>query len=261
MEKSFPNGRNAGSLVASPRIFAGVTARKMRRFELLRVLLPVVFLVLLCSPAFCAASSELVTNGLLSQGRAGQPAGWQPMAYFSTPDAVKFSWEVDPSGIGALKIVNMKANDSRWVQDFPVSPSTWYHISGWIRAQNVDKAAIGAHLSVAGAEFMSSDLRGTANWQLVEFWVQSKPGQKVFELECRLGSFSALAAGTAYFTAISVSEGQPPRSVQQIYGGKPWELPADQRRIAVWLFSIILTVGVVLLIWRFVLPRSSRIPP
>lgn len=255
------SNKQARSLAATPWISLGATWGKMRRLELLGFLLLAVLPGLRSSPALCATPVELVTNGLLSQGHTGQPVGWQHIAYFSTPDVSKYSWQVSPLGVGALGIFNVRPNDSRWVQDFAVSGSTWYHVSGWIRTENVGSSA-GAHLSVAENGYSSEDLRGTAAWRHVQFWMKTKPDQKSVELECRLGSFSALNTGTAYFTAISFSEGKPPPSApgEQIFGGKVWDYP-EKRRILVWLFSLMLTSGVALLLWRFIASTSGRIPP
>jgi hypothetical protein len=179
------------------------------------------------------------------------------MAYFSDPKSVKFGWQVEPDGIGVLQIINTKPNDSRWVQTIAVSPSTWYHVSGWIRSENVDRLPIGAYLSVAEIGSMSPDLRGTADWRFVEFWFQTNPDQKSINLECRLGGFSSLTTGAAYFTAISVSGGEPPQAVKPMYGA-PSAPPPNWRKIFVWLFDLILTVVVIFLLWRFVLPTFRR---
>lgn len=231
--------------------------KRRRRAEFLFL---AVALLLCYAPALGTTSDELERNGLLSQGHGGQPTGWTHMAYFSDPKSTRFGWEVDTEGIGVLKIANLKPNDSRWVQTIAVSPSTWYRVSGWIRSENVERIPIGAHLSVGGAVPISPDLRGTADWRLVEFWLQTNPDQKSMDLECRLGSFSSLTTGTAYFTAISVSRGEPPQAIKQMSGGAVAERP-NRHKIFVWLFDIILTLSVIFLLWRLVLPAFGRTLP
>ena len=207
-----------------------------------------------------AGGSELIVNGLLAEGADGTPLGWRYQSYFPDSDAEKYSWEVDPAGIGTLKIVHTQMSDSQWIQDFAVSPRTWYHVSGWIRTEMVGPpAAIGAHLSIAENGYSSDDVRGTAGWRQVGFWMKTAKDQKSLELECRLGSFSAASLGTTYFTAISVSEGAPPPSSDHVYGGDVWDAPT-QRRVLIWLLAVIAAYGAALLFWRLAAPVSGRIP-
>jgi len=212
-----------------------------------------------CSPALSAAHGELVTNGLLSQGRDGEPVGWRHSACGSGPEAVKFSWELSAAGVGVLKITNLQLNDSLWAQRFAVSPSTWYRVSGWVRTQNA-VPTIGAHLTVEHG-FGSTDLRKTSDWQLLEFWMKTKPDQKSEELQCRLGGSSALSTGTAYFTAISFSEGKPPPWAlpEQVHGATFWDF-REKPRVIEALLTLILAPLLLRLLWRFVLPASSRVP-
>jgi len=208
-----------------------------------------------------ATGSQLIVNGLLAQGADGTPLGWRYQSYFPDPGAEEHSWDVDASGIGALKIVHTKMSDSRWVQEFEVSARTWYHVSGWVRAETIGPLnAVGAHLSIAENGYSSDDIRGTAGWRQVGFWMKTAADQKSLELECRLGSFSAASMGTAYFTAISVSEGAPPPSSDHVYGGDVRNAPA-QRPVLIWLLGVIAGYGAVLLLWRLIAPASGRIPP
>jgi len=232
----------------------------MKRRQLLRIIVLVIAASSICSAAL-AAGEELLVNGLLAQGAHGKPVAWRYQSFSPDPAAEQYSWEVDASGIGILKIVHIRSSDSRWIQNFPVSPRTWYHVSGWIRGEHIEPpVAIGAHLSIAENGYSSEDLRGTGDWRQVGFWMKTAAEQKSAELECRLGSFSAESAGTAYFTAISVSEGVPPQSAERVYGGNIWDAPS-QRRMLIWLLTVIGGYGAVLLLWRLLAPASGRIPP
>jgi len=145
--------------------------------------------------------AEIVRNGLLTEGTADLPSGWQHEAFFADSEAVAFKWSVDSSSIGELRVANLKPNDSRWVQIVTVSPSTWYRVSGWVGTQNVGDAALGAYLSVTENGYSTKDVRGTAGWQLLDFWMKTRPDQHTVRLECRLGGFASLNSGTAEFTA------------------------------------------------------------
>ncbi len=231
----------------------------MKRRQLLRIIVVALAASSICSVAL-AAGEELLINGLLTQGTDGKPVGWRYQSYFPDPAAEQYSWNVDASGIGTLKIVHLRESDSRWIQNFRVSPRTWYHVSGWIRVEHiVPPNAIGAHISIAENGYSSEDLRGTVDWRQVGFWMKTTADQKSAELECRLGSFSSANTGTAYFTAISVAEGAPPQEVERAYGGNVWDAPS-QRRILIWLLTVIGGYAAALLFWRLLAPPSGRIP-
>jgi dolichyl-phosphate-mannose-protein mannosyltransferase len=216
-------------------------------------------LTLSFSTAASAAAAARVTNGLFSSGEDGHPGGWRGEAYFSGPDAVAFNWYVDSVGVGEVKIDNLKPNDSRWVQNAPVRPSTWYHVAGWIRCDSVGTGAMGAYLAVGETGHRSADLRGTQTWQRVDFWTRTLPNQTLVELQCRLGGFSSLNTGSAYFTGISLVEGNLPASGEQDLGSALED--HAQRTVLLALMVVLGGGGLVLLIWGLVAPASWRIPP
>jgi hypothetical protein len=211
---------------------------------------------------FClsAYASDLVRNGLLSEGTGGQPSGWRHEAYYTAPDSAGFQWTTGSTGIGMLVIHNPKQNDTWWIQTFPVSPSTWYRVSGWIRAENVGTKAMGANLSELETGYRSGDLRGTQDWQLVEFWMKTRANQTVARLACRIGGISSLNTGTAYFTGISYALAEGPPDGELVWGGSAWDF-RGQREI---LFgSAIISVCMIFLLWRYIdsvaLPRSRSV--
>ncbi|MGA7870799.1 MAG: hypothetical protein WCA22_07855 [Candidatus Binatus sp.] len=207
------------------------------------------------------ATAEIVKNGLLTEGIANMPTGWQHEAFFADSTAVSFKWSVDSLSIGELQVANLKPADSRWVQTITVSPSTWYRVSGWARTEGVGDAAMGAYLSVTENGYSTKDIRGTVGWQLLDFWMKTRPDQHTLRLECRLGGFASLNSGTAEFTAISIAEGgNPPESSDRVYGGTTLDLP-HQRTIVFALVGAILAAGVLLLLWRFATSPTRRIPP
>jgi hypothetical protein len=253
----------SGKFVASASANRGATAitrAKTAAFlESLQALLTLIALTLSFSPATSAAAdAERVTNGLFSRGDGGHPGGWRGVAYFSGPDAVAFNWDVDSVGVGEVKIDNLKPNDSRWVQNAPVLPSTWYHVAGWIRCENAGTGAMGAYLAVGETGHRSADLHGTQTWQRVDFWTQTLPKQTSVEMQCRLGGFSSLNTGSAYFTGISLVEGNPPAPGEPDRGGALED--HAQRTVLLALILVLAGGSVMLLVWGLVAPASWRIP-
>jgi len=212
------------------------------------------------APAPAAAAGNLVRNPMLSAGRGSQPNGWSRAAYVMKPEVTRFTWTRGPQGIGVLQIQNLRPNDARWVQKVPVSPSTWYRVSGWIRTLGVGAAHKGAYLSVMGTFHDSEDVRGTQGWRPVGFWVKTGSLDTSLEIGCRLGGYSSLNTGMAFFTGISVEAAGTPAPERFVYGGEP---TAGGTGGALWAQVVggLVVIGLVLLLWRYVVPRSGQIPP
>lgn len=206
------------------------------------------------------ASTELIKNGLLSDGTDGKPKDWRNDAYAA--DASRMTWVVDPSGLGVLSIDSEKPNDARWVQTVPVSPNTWYQISGWLRADGVGAQAMGVYLSVLDTFFNSRDLRGTAPWQPVSFWVKTGAIDTSLQIACRVGGYSSLNTGHGWCTGISVLAAGTPRAGDPfVFGGTaPAGDGAAQDLPIAKGVAVLVVVGILLLAWRYLAPPSVRIP-
>jgi hypothetical protein len=225
-------------------------------------LLAVVLLgaALLRAPA-ALASTQLVKNGLLTEGADAKPKDWRNEGYAA--DASQYTWTVDANGLGVLAIDSTKPNDARWVQTVPVSPNTWYQVTGWIRAENVGAQAMGVYLSLLDTFYNSRDLRGTAAWQPVSFWVKTGSIDTTLQLGCRLGGYSSLNTGRGWCTGISVVAAGTPRGGDPFVFGAP--APAADGSGVAGLpiakgVAVLVVVGILLLVWRYLAPPSVRIP-
>ena len=211
-------------------------------------------------PAAARAAGELVKNPMLTEGADGKPAAWAEEAYTNKPEVTQFSWQKSPLGMGALQINSISPNDARWVQKVPVSPNTWYRVSGWIRTVGVGAQMKGAYLSVMGTFHDTRDLRGTQPWQPVGLWLRTGSLDTTLTLAARLGGYSSTNTGMAFFTAFSVeAAGTPPQQGDFIYGAKPGEESRDT--LWVQVVAILVVIGGALLLWRYVIPPAGQIPP
>ena len=94
-------------------------------------------------------------------------------------------------------------NDARFVQDLHVREQSWYHITGKVRTENVGQGAIGAYLSLMEGFQNSQDVKGThPDWEALELWVKTEKWQDRLQLALRLGGYSSLNTGEAWFTDI-----------------------------------------------------------
>jgi len=231
------------------------------RHDLVRLLLAGVALFgPLAAPPSARASVELVKNGLLAEGRDGKPDHWRYEAYTEGPAATQPTRNLDENGVGVLSLSSAQPNDARWVQSVPVSPSTWYQVTGWVRAENVGAQTMGAYLSVMDTFHNSRDLRGTTGWMPVGFWIKTGGLETSLKIACRLGGYSSLNSGLAQCTGISVVAAGAPRAGDPfVYGGTPGEESSGGLPIARGA-AVLVAIGVLLLAWRYLAPPSARIP-
>lgn len=226
----------------------------MQSISLLSVLLALVF----ASPAMGA--QQLVRNGLFDRGSENKPAHWMQAGFAKDATTSNFTWSVGADGLGAIGIENERPNDARWVQNVPVSPDTWYRVSGWIRTERVGSGKMGAYLSLMGTFHNTQDLRGTQSWQLVSMWIRTGSLDTKLEIAARLGGYSSENTGRAFFTGITVEEaGYPALGTPHVYGGNPGEVPEDTP-LWVEIVGLLLVIGVGLLIWRYVASAENRLP-
>ncbi len=207
-----------------------------------------------------AAVSELVRNPVLSSGKDGKPLNWKAEGYRMEKAVTTFGWSVDDSKLGVIQIDSKIENDARYVQTVPVSPDTWYRVSGWGRSENVGSNAMGLYLSVMGTFHNSRDLRGTVTWQPLGFWVKTGSLETKLQVACRLGGYSSLNTGKGWCTGISVmAAGSPQPDKKFVYGSTAGE-QITGGAFGIQAVAVLVVLGLLLLIWRYVLPPSKQIP-
>ena len=214
----------------------------------------------LVEPMDAQAAREQIENPTLTQNRSGGPLGWKSEAYDAEAGATLFAWEVSPSRFGVLSIDSRRENDARYVQNVPVSPNTWYRITGWGRTEDVGTNRMGLYLSVMGTFHNSRDLRGTMAWQPLELWVKTDSLMTRLPIGCRLGGYASLNTGRGWCTGISVvAAGTPDPDARFVYGSLdgPSFVGGD---IGIQVISLLVAAGFALLLWRYLLPYSRQIP-
>lgn len=206
------------------------------------------------------AARELVRNPLLSQGKAGKPLHWKAEGYRMEPEVTEFRWSVDDEKIGVMEINNKIANDARYVQTVVVSPDTWYRVTGWVKSENVGSTNMGVYISVMGTFHNSRDLRGTVNWQPLGFWAKTGSLETKLQIACRIGGYSSLNTGRGWCTGISVTAaGSPEPAKQYVYGSTAGQ-QVSSGAFGIQAIAVLVVLGLLLLIWRYVLPPSKQIP-
>ncbi|HEY2664481.1 MAG TPA: hypothetical protein VGI47_09085 [Candidatus Binataceae bacterium] len=214
---------------------------------------------------------NLLLNGDFSKGSGASVDQWRTESWNQAPAYTRYGWTHPAKGGGEISVENMKPNDARYLQNLTLAPG-WYRFSVMARTQGVGVGAVGATLSIMEDGVASADLRGTQNWQRLRFYLKVGPRGSDVEVGCRLGGYSSLNTGDAFFRdAEAIQVASPgddgPRfdldSIRKAANGAPighlWSLVA----------TLMLLAGVVAFGWMSfpltsaprVFGADARVPP
>ena len=169
------------------------------------LLLVFLFLAVFCS-VFSASAENLLENpDFLELDNDDLPADWYTDAYVMEPGYTVFSHaEGDPEHPMAVLIQNIGENDARFAQTVEVEPESLYLLSGYVKADHVE-GGHGANLSVEGIYAFSDKYYDTdGQWKYIEYYGETGPGQDYLTVFARLGGYSGVSTGKAYFADLSL---------------------------------------------------------
>jgi Gpi18-like mannosyltransferase/predicted membrane-bound dolichyl-phosphate-mannose-protein mannosyltransferase len=214
-------------------------------------------LLLALAPATARGAESIVQNGDFSHGTGSVPAEWRTDRWDTKAGVTDFLW-LAPKGDqpGQVLIDSKKPNDARFVQDLRVSEQTWYHISAKVRTEDVGSQAIGAYLSLMEGFQNSNDLKGTeTDWQPVELWVKTEKWQDRLTVALRLGGYSSLNTGKAWFTDVQaeVASGPPPNA-KNVF--QPNTAAGGVAPLGLWALILLLSL-ITGALWYYLRPSSG----
>jgi dolichyl-phosphate-mannose-protein mannosyltransferase len=177
-----------------------------------------VALLALAAARVPAAQRNILLNGDLDKGTENQPDDWRTEAWINGPAAVRYTWIHPAAGRpGTVEVENIKPNDGRWMQSLTL-PAGWYYCSADLRTENVGTAATGATISMMEDGIMSSDVRGTTDWQRLGFYVKVTGSGADVDIALRVGGFGSLNVGRAFFRDARVERiAAPPPNAHQVF--------------------------------------------
>lgn len=163
------------------------------------------------------ARNVLVNGGFEQRGSGGaQPAGWAPDVWSSS---AVLSWDgsVAHQGRHSVRVQADLPNDARWTQTVAVEPNTVYRLTGWIKTSDVHSVAgqsvnAGASLGFLGLWDRSVGVLGTEGWTQVGMTLNSGD-QTQLTVAARLGFWSGLATGTAWFDDVRLTAVTSPQRI------------------------------------------------
>lgn len=151
-----------------------------------------------------ADSRELSVNGsfdIQADDNSKLPADWYYEAWLTDDETVIAMQEND--GGFCVYIKNEIENDARFCQEIAVEPDSYYMLSCDVKAKGAEGEA-GANISVLTSIASSEPVYNQAAWQRIELTGKTGSNQKSMVVAVRLGGYSALTLGEAWFDNFSI---------------------------------------------------------
>lgn len=158
-------------------------------------------------PAICP--SDLISNGgfeLPVEYPTSDPINWS-ISQWQPYSQILRDYDNPHSGAVSLRIKSATGNDASLWQEVTVEPNTPYMLTGWIKTANVSPG-VGANLSLVGTWTHTEGLTGTNDWTRVSLWFNSGVNTRIV-IGARLGYWSSLCAGTAWFDDLRLTAIKP----------------------------------------------------
>jgi hypothetical protein len=113
-------------------------------------------------------------------------------------------------GKNSIRIDNPAGDDSFLQQTVTVKPKTRYRLTGYLKTKDVVVKGTGANISLAGGFERTEAFDGKQNWKKVSFEFDSGALDTI-KIGPRLGHYSNMAMGTAWFDDLQLIEVGPSR--------------------------------------------------
>ncbi|MBQ9950014.1 MAG: hypothetical protein IJO93_04770 [Clostridia bacterium] len=132
------------------------------------------------------------------------PEGWELDSY--AENGTYMEVVTDGEDENCLHLVCNEENDARAIQTVSCKPDTYYMISCMVKAKNIEGGA-GANVSVMGIRDASTDgIFHADEWHEVKLTGKTGVDQSVFTIALRIGGYSAMSGGEAWFDSVCVRE-------------------------------------------------------
>ncbi len=163
------------------------------------------------------AGGNLLANADFSRGAGKSPDDWRTAGWKEAPSVTGYDWLHSQGSEPELVITNFQPNDARWVQSLSLGPG-WYYVSVEARTEQVPSNEAGATISLDEDGVNSPDLRGTADWQRLGFYLKVGKHGADIDVALRLGNFGSLNTGRALFRKPSVAKvAAPPAGATPVF--------------------------------------------
>ena len=151
------------------------------------------------------AKPNLLTNSSFEDGQNGWEFSSAHKQGSVTVDTVE-----KHEGKSSIRIENPAGDDSFLKQTVTVKPKTRYRLTGYVKTKDVVVKGAGATISLAGGFEHTEALSGKQSWKKVSFEFDSG-AMNTIQIGPRLGHYSTMAMGVAWFDDLQLVEVGPSR--------------------------------------------------
>ena len=179
----------------------------------------IALMLLLALPALAEEGPNLVVNGDFSEIDAlGMPKHWIKSMWFTDEGISNLYVSEDGYDGNCIVVVNADANDARFTQTIDVEPNSVYRFSCMVKADNCGGEGYGATLSFENTfSYSESVLETQGEWRELSVYGRTTDAQTYVTLMARVGGYSSLNTGRAYFDdirCVKVDEADVPEGAQ-----------------------------------------------
>lgn len=169
----------------------------------------VLLAALLASCLFLLGNSKgasAVKNGdFESVGSNRMPSDWSYSSYLNDMSISTCVTVDDPERGKVVKLMNTEEDDAHLVQTVPVQPNTVYRFYCYVKTEGVVGGA-GGNIGLEDLTCYSKSVMGDSGWTLVELIGKTGAKQTGLAIGCRLGNYSAVSKGSAYFDGFGMEK-------------------------------------------------------
>ena len=184
-----------------------------------------------------ASADNQLLNGQFTKGAGNSPDHWRTEGWDQKPEVTSYRWHhPEEGGPGQAEIDSRQPNDARWMQSLSLGAG-WYYFSVDARTVDIGKEA-GATLSIMEDGITSQELKGTTDWTRIGLYLKVGGMGADIEMALRLGGYSSLNTGQAFFRDASlIAVPAPPHNAEHVFDldairkasqtppiGRPWTL-------------------------------------
>ena len=178
--------------------------------RIVTITLAILLAVLICLPVFAEGAAFPINGGFESCGEEDYfPEAWNFHSYeteynenYGNSSAY---CEVEDGRGMVLHISVLSSDDAAVYQTVPVEPLSVYKLSCWVKTQGVMEGA-GANIALREIIATSDPIYGDNDWTLVTLTGRTGPNQTSLTVSCRVGGYSAVAYGDAWFDDFKVEK-------------------------------------------------------
>ncbi len=147
--------------------------------------------------------ANLISNSSFENETAGKPLDWTVRTY--NGKAEHSLSDLAHTGARSIRIESKEGSDTSWFVRVKLQPNSNYHLSAWIKTENL-KGAAGALLNLHEAQDIAGArtpaVTGTKDWTRVETFFNSGPNETQ-TINCLFGGWGQ-ATGVAWFDDIQL---------------------------------------------------------